>query len=457
MGRVRTLRRVVGVGAAAIVMVTASMGWSAAPAGAAARVRWIDQLGTAGNDTVTAVGSVGNGDVYALGSTEDGIGTGDVVGGDTDLYLAKYDQHGNTRWIRQFGTEGNELASSTIAVSPNGDVYLAGSTTGAFTSVSNSGTAGTHDIFIMKFDRIGNRKWVRQYGTIGNDIATSIARSATGELYVSASTTGVFNSGSRTANIAAGGTDALVIKLNAGGTLRWSNQFGAAGDDSAAAVTVRGVNEIYAVGVTTGDLDGAGAQVHHLGRDAFIARFDRSGRRNWLRQLGTEADDEFRAVVPDRGTAVYAAGSTAGVLGNVPGYDTLVGGSSSDALVVRVDRGGTVTWLNQFGSAGDDAATSVSLGWNGRIYVGGLTTGAVVGPVGAGGTDQVLARLTPSGTSVVARQFGTPGNDTSPAVGTPVNAVRRGRVVFGGATENSLWGYLNAGASDATVTVVSAW
>jgi len=35
--------------------------------------------------------------------------------------------------------------------------------------------------------------------------------------------------------------------------------------------------------------------------------------------------------------------------------------------------------------------------------------------------------------------------------------VRRGRVVFGGATANSLWGYVNAGGADATVTVVSTW
>lgn len=448
-----------GVGAA-VSVVTATgllLGWSAAPVSASSTVRWIDQLGTSGNDAVTAVGSVTNGDVYVLGSTEEGIGNGAVVGGDTDLYLAKYDQYGNLRWVRQFGTEGNELASSTIAVSPNGDVYIAGSTTGAFTNIANSGTPGTHDIFIMKFDRAGNQKWVRQYGTIGDDLATSVARSTIGELYITASTTGVFNSGTRPNNAAAGGVDALLIKTNAGGTLRWSYQFGTAGDDRAHAVTVRGTSEVYAVGDTAGDLDGVGPQVHYLGRDAFIARFDRIGRRNWLRQIGTDADDGLRAVAHDGVSAVYTAGSTGGTLGTVAGFDSLIGTGTSDALVMRVERNGSTTWASQFGSAGDDAATSLSFGWNRRIYVGGLTTGSLVTSANSGGVDQFVARFGSLGTTVISRQFGTAGDDTSMSSGTPVNAVRRGRVVFGGATSNSVWGYSNAGGTDATVTVTSSW
>lgn len=452
---VRRRRAVVGVAVLAAV-VTALSGVGASPAHGVF-VRWTEQFGTVGNDTVAAVGSVTNGDVYVLGSTETGIGNGAVVGGASDLYLAKYDQYGTLRWARQFGTEASEVPASTMAVSPNGDVYIAGSTTGAFTSVANAGFPGTHDVFIIKFDRNGNQKWVRQYGSIGDDVALSIARSSIGELYISASTTGVFNSGTRPPNASAGGIDALVLKTNVGGTLRWSYQFGTAGDDRANAVTARGISEVYVVGSTEGDLDGPGSQVHHLGRDAFIMRLDRLGRRNWLRQIGTEAHDELRGVVHDSRSSVYAVGSTSGVLGTLAGYDTQVGPSTSDAIAVRVERAGSTTWINQFGTTGDDSATAVSVGWNGRVYVGGITTGAIAGAVAAGGTDQLLARLPSSGASVVARQFGIAGDDASGSVGTPVNAVRRGRVVFGGATANSLWGYVNAGGADATVTVVSTW
>ena len=455
-GSARQRRRAIGCVAALASATAAGLIVGVAPAHGAS-TRWIEQFGTAGNDIVTAVASVTNGDVYVLGSTETGVGNGAVVGGPSDLFLAKYDQYGTLRWVRQFGTEASESAASTMAVSPNGDVYIAGSTTGAFTSVSNSGYPGTHDVFIMKFDRNGNQRWVRQYGTIGDDLALGIARSSIGELYISASTTGVFNSGTRPPNVAAGGVDALVLKTNVGGTLRWSYQFGTAGDDRASGITARGISEVYVVGSTEGDLDGVGSQVHHLGRDAFIMRLNRLGRQLWLRQVGTDADDEFRGVIHDPVSSVYAVGSTTGVLGTVAGYNTQIGPSTSDAVVFRFGRTGTTTWANQFGTTGDDSATSVSLTWNGRVYVGGLTTGSITGAVAAGGTDQMLARLPSTGASVVARQFGTPGDDASTSSGTPVNAVRRGRVVFGGATANNLWGYANAGGTDATATVVSTW
>ncbi|MEY4373569.1 MAG: hypothetical protein RL219_2338 [Actinomycetota bacterium] len=443
---------------AVLLAASCAMGLDTA-AEALSVVRWTDQFGTTGNDSVSAVGSVSNGDLYVLGSTQDGVINGVAVRGDNDLYLAKYDQYGTVRWVRQFGTEGNELAANTMAVAANGDVYVAGSTTGAFTEVANSGTAGTHDIFLMKFDKTGRRRWVRQYGTIGDDIAHGLARSTVGELYLAAGTTGVFNSGERPGNTAAGLTDALLAKFNAGGTLRWSYQFGTAGEDLAAGVSVRGSSEVYVVGSTEGDLDGAGAQVHHLGRDAFIARFNRYGRRTWFRQPGTEHDDQLLGVTHDGaiGGAVYAVGSTTGALGTVTGYDTPVGETTHDAVVMRLSATGGTTWVNQWGTTGDDIAGSVSFGWNRRIYVGASTTGVLPGVTPAGGSDQLVARLLPSGASVRARQFGTAGDDVLAPGCTPVNAGRRGRVVFGGVTANNLWGYANAGGTDATVTVTSAW
>ena len=47
------------------------------------------------------------------------------------------------------------------------------------------GTAiGGTDLFLIKFDKNGNRQWTRQYGTGGTDIGYDVALDSTGNAYV---------------------------------------------------------------------------------------------------------------------------------------------------------------------------------------------------------------------------------------------------------------------------------
>ena len=79
-------------------------------------------------------------------------------------------------WIGQFG--GVEPASDTVkAVDADGNVYVAGCTSGTFPGQTS---AGHRDIFVRKYNHSGAELWTRQFGSASIDEATGISVDATG-------------------------------------------------------------------------------------------------------------------------------------------------------------------------------------------------------------------------------------------------------------------------------------
>src|SRR5690606_16987731 len=64
------------------------------------------------------------------------------------------------RWSARFGTTEDDRAAG-VAVSGEGDVYVAGSTRGELGAVSLGGS----DVFLRKYAADGAHLWTRQFGT----------------------------------------------------------------------------------------------------------------------------------------------------------------------------------------------------------------------------------------------------------------------------------------------------
>ena len=75
---------------------------------------------------------------------------GDPNAGSTDAFLARYDGDGNRRWIRQFGTIEWEEARA-VAFDGTGGVMVAGATGGNL----GGSNAGFGDAFIARYDGAG--------------------------------------------------------------------------------------------------------------------------------------------------------------------------------------------------------------------------------------------------------------------------------------------------------------
>jgi hypothetical protein len=262
--------------------------------------RWTRQFGTDSDEEALAIATDADGNVYAAGWTL-GVLEG-VGGGGMDLFVRSYDGDGNHRWTRQFGS-GDYDEMGGVAADADGNVYAAGMTFGDL----EGDNMGSFDAFVRSYDGNGALRWTRQYGTDKGDYASGIAADAAGNVYAGGHTLGDLGGAN------AGFTDAFVRMYDGSGTHRWTRQFGTDGDESIYSLATAANGNIFVGGWTGGALEGANAG----SADAYLRSFDGSGVVRWTRQFGTTGSDEVRGVATDPSGNVYAAGITFGDLDGV--------------------------------------------------------------------------------------------------------------------------------------------
>jgi len=179
---------------------------------------WLIKTGTTGAFSWSRViGGSADDKSWEVNETSDG---GYVIAGYTssfgagshDFYLIKTDVSGNIAWARTYGGPNSEMAYTAKQTSDGGYI-IAGKT--------QSFGAGNTDGYIVKTNALGDTLWTRVYGGSNDDWFNSVIQLSSGEYIL----TGY------TASYGAGGTDALMMKLNSIGDVIWSNAYGGAGTE----------------------------------------------------------------------------------------------------------------------------------------------------------------------------------------------------------------------------------
>jgi len=192
-------------------------------------------IGTQGSRVVVS----GDG-IYVAGITE-------VVDGNQDALIMRYDPAGNLIWSRTWGGSGYEGASGVV-VSGN-DIYVVGTT--------SSFGAGKYDVFLLKYDSSGNLMWDKTWGGSEDDEAADMFIS-NNYLYVAAGTK----------SFGAGDRDAVILKTDLSGNPIWYETWGGTVDDFAYGLYVLG-NDIYVTGYTRSFGSG--------GQDVFFLKYTEEG------------------------------------------------------------------------------------------------------------------------------------------------------------------------------------
>jgi hypothetical protein len=145
-------------------------------------------------------------------------------------------------------------------VDGSGNVYVAGFTEGAFEGFTNpSGFDG----FVSKFNSSLVLQDLIQFGTTGEDVASSIAVDGSGNVYVAGYTEGAFLSSTNQGEV-----DAVVLMFDSSFELKAFNQFGTTGDDAIYSMFVDGSGNVYVTGLTKGEL----FEPNSGGDDAFVLK-----------------------------------------------------------------------------------------------------------------------------------------------------------------------------------------
>lgn len=204
-------------------------------------------------------------------------------GGGEDALVARFDRAGEHLWATYYGGAGHDFAHA-LAVDRKGGLYLAGATS----STDAIATAGAHEgeftgeeyeAYLVKFDPEGARAWGTYVGGPAFVSVAALAPARPSGVYVAASADrpGLATDEAPRPEFA-GENDALLLKFEDDGALRWSTYYGGSGSDGANAVAVADDGLVYLGGVAgsnEGVATSAAYQSDKAGpHAAFIAQFD---------------------------------------------------------------------------------------------------------------------------------------------------------------------------------------
>ena len=244
----------------------------------------------------------------------------------------------------QFGTSSTDFGSSVVGDSSR-NYYVSGVTSGGLDGNTNS---GGRDIFLVKYDSTGVKKWTRQIGS--SHSSTSVRDSnidSSNNIYIIGST-----SGNISGNTNKGEFDFFIIKYNSQGSQQWSKQIGTSGTEDSESIFIDSSDNIFICGYTNSNLDN---QTNNGSVDIFLMKLNSNGEIQWTKLLGTSNDEHCRGVTGDSSGNLYITGNTSSSLND----DSIVGGR--DIFLSKFNSIGTKVYVKQIGSTGDDWARKIDI------------------------------------------------------------------------------------------------
>jgi hypothetical protein len=278
--------------------------------------KWITRFGgTASTSAIYGAATDASGNLFVGGVINNGSGfpilnngaNATYGGGTYDGFLTKFGSHATNNNLLMSTYLGGSAydAVKDVKCDANGDVFVIGTTNSdslSFPLLNPSGTSdyfqgtfggGNNDVFISKFNSIGNLRWSTYFGKLGNERAGKLAVDNIGNIYI----LGVDNSNDLplpNPNLNngyfeqyKGYTDAFITAFNTSLKNIWGTYFGGNGLDVGQGIATFANSRLYATGYTTNDStsfpiinkSGAYNQEIYSGTlgftwNAFIAGFD---------------------------------------------------------------------------------------------------------------------------------------------------------------------------------------
>jgi hypothetical protein len=281
-------------------------------------------------------GGPGNDIGYWLDLTDDGgfviTGSYSLGIGNTDLYLIKTGEDGDTMWTKIYGGPYYDAGRWVCQTSDHG-FFVAG------LASPNSNTEW--DICVLKTDSSGNILWNYTYGG-GEEDGVVTGRPTDDGGYILAG---------YTASFSAGYMDAWLLKLDSDGDTLWTKTFGGEGYDSGRSVIPTPDGGYFFLCNIEYGLNDIGLT---------LIKTDAGGETLWTRRY---CQNYARG-----GSIIPASDGEYMILANTYAF-----GDESDIQLIKIDETGDSLWTRVIGDVDIDAGNSVQQTVDGGYVVCGIT------------------------------------------------------------------------------------
>jgi hypothetical protein len=241
---------------------------------ASGAVTWTRSFGDGAEQYGREIAVSASGDVLVsglfFGALE--VGSQTHVSEKASAYVVKLDRRGRPRFSMNLGSSLGDIPK--VAFDSKGNAVIAGS----FFDKIDLGlgaieSAGEDDIFVAKLDASGGAIFTQRFGDEHSQMMGDIALDALDHIFLGASAIGDVDFGDGPL-ACGGGYDAVVVKLDDGGHVLWSQGYGDQDNQLATDVVVTGEGNVVVAGQFAGGIDlGGGALESEGGFDLFLGAF----------------------------------------------------------------------------------------------------------------------------------------------------------------------------------------
>lgn len=257
-------------------------------------LQWQRTYGGSNDDGAYSVQQTNDGGFIIAGYTKSN--NGDVTGfhGNIDCWIVKTDANGTLQWQKALGGSGSEVANSIKQTADGGFVFV-GYTLSEDGDISLKRDS-THyqDFWLVKLDQWGNKLWDRCYGGLHHDFPMDIVVTPDNGFAIAGYTQqmGFDVTGHK------GKRDMWVIKTNNTGVLQWQKCIGGTEHDIANSILSTADGLIVAGQSSSADND----IINNKGTlDAVLVKLDHAGALKWVKNYGSSKLDVFKQVLATDG------------------------------------------------------------------------------------------------------------------------------------------------------------
>lgn len=340
---------------------------------------WMKVFNCSGTSVVRAIEEDNRKNIIIAGDFSGTLNLGGIIlSGSNDAFIASLAPDGTVRWAYNAGGAGFDYGQDLLVFEEH--IYF----TGYFAQELNIQghsyySPGTSDMFLMKFDTLGDLKWVRYSIGLGlcNGLTLTndrynvfVGGMFSGRKIINQDTLSTFGSNFQ---------DAYIASFDKSGNNVWMKQLGSpSGTERVEALATNSLNELYAAGTFDGILTVDG---HVLGGndDVFVVKFDENKQVQWVKAVTGAGTERIYAMGCDIANEVYICGSYSGTL--TIGDSSKFSAGLADIYVARLGTNGSTQRLISAGGFLNDDAYDMHISPYGEVYFTGYFGGnAQFGP-----------------------------------------------------------------------------
>jgi hypothetical protein len=252
-------------------------------------VLWERTWGGDGYEQAFSVVRAEDGGYYVFGET-DSYGAGD-----RDFFLLKIADDGGEEWFKTYGRDHREWPYGMLRLS-NGELLIYG--------LTEPGVGNDRDQYGLRLRPDGQIVWEYAVPSPGEELVLDALEMAEGDLVLAVAVE----------------EDGELVKLDAGGNIRWTQRYELAGWQYASQVAETADGGFLLAGFAMSS--GSRRQA-----DTWIAHCSATGELEWEKSFGDPANDDYAHSLIQLSDGTY-----------------LVGGIGDGVLLSRVDQDGNLLW-----------------------------------------------------------------------------------------------------------------